>query len=248
MDPRAVGPLLDQSGALFLRYFSHVYETPTQFWYTACDHYCFEKLHHKVRSQIRRAYRDCRVERVDPHWMGENGYSCVAAAVSRYPRALHDSEKEFQTKCYASEGGPFDYWGAFIGDRLVGFSKCVVGTNYAACVIFKLDPNYLAYSPASALQDSMLQAYVMRQHKTVFNGFRPIVHSTNMHEFLLKFGYRRVYCDLNLAYRPSVRILVSGLYRFREMFAGMSEIGWTGRIKTLLAQEEIRRSFLQART
>jgi hypothetical protein len=235
--------LLGKSGALFLRYFTRTSERPTTFWYTACDEYCFQKLPHKVRSQIRRAHRDCRIERVDPGWLADNGYACYTAAFSRYKNARPESKERFDDMCRGSAGGPFDFWAAFVGDHLAGFGKYVIGDDYAAGVVLKLDPRFLSSSPSSALQDTILRTYVAEQHKTVVIGFRSIVHDTNMHDFVLKFGYRRVYCDLRLVYRPSVRAFVNLFYPFRSLVDLAPDSRWSNKIGALLAQEEIRRSF-----
>jgi hypothetical protein len=145
--------------------------------------------------------------------------------------------------CRGSAGGPVDFWGVFVGDNLAGFSKCVVGEDYAASVVIKMDPRFLPLSPASGLQDAMLTCYVGQQNKIMLNGFRSMVHDTNMHDFLLKFGYRRIYCDLKVVYRPAVRLFVNLLYQFRSIVRRTPESGWTGKIKVLSAQEEIQRSF-----
>jgi len=235
--------LLEKSGALFVRYFTRTSEMPTAFWYTACSEYKNDKLPGKVRSQIRRAYKDCRVERVDAAWLSDNGYACYKAAYSRYTNAEPGSKEAFDQMCRGLAGGPFDFWGVFVGDKLVGFAKCVVGDDYAASVVIKMDPQFLSLSPASGLQDAMLTCYVAGQNKIMLNGFRSLVHDTNMHDFLLKFGYRRVYCDLKVVYRPSLQALVNLLYPFRSVVSRTPESGLTGKLRVLLAQEEIQRSF-----
>jgi hypothetical protein len=243
LDSQQANELLEKSGTLFLRYFSRTYEQPTAFWYMACNEYDFKKLPHKVRTQIRRAQRDCRIERVDPAWLADNGYPCFQVAFSRYRNARPESREEFEEMCRGSIGGPFEFWAAFVGDQLVGFAKCVVGNDYCACVVSKLDPRFLSLSPSSALHDAMLRTYVSEQQKTVTCGFRNVVHDTDMHRFLLQFGYRRVYCDLKVRYRPLVRALVSVLYPFRLAMRRALDSGWTDRINALLFQEEIRRTF-----
>jgi len=235
--------LLEKSGALFLRYFTRTSEIPTAFWYTACNEYDNKNLPRKVRSHIRRAYRDCRVERIDPTWLSDNGYACYSAAYSRYTNARPGSKETFDKMCRGSAGGPVDFWGVFVGDNLAGFAKCAVGDDYAASVVIKMDPRFLPLSPASGLLDAMLTCYVSQQNKIMLNGFRSMVHDTNMHDFLLTFGYRRIYCDLKVVYRPAVRLFVNLLYQFRSIIRRTPESGWTGKIKGLLAQEEIQRSF-----
>lgn len=142
--------LLRKSGALFLRYFTRTCERPTAFWYMACNEYNFENLHRKQRSQIRRAYKDCRVERVDPIWLADNGYRCFTAAYTRYRNVLPESKASFEEMCRGSANGPFEFWGVFVGNELAGFVKCAVGNDYAASVVIKLDPQYMSLSPSSA--------------------------------------------------------------------------------------------------
>lgn len=235
--------LLNKSGALFLRYFTQKSESPTDFWYTACPEYDFKNVPGKLRTQIRRAYKDCRIERVDPAWLSDNGYACFTAAFSRYKYTQPGSRAQFDQMCRGAAGGPFDFWAVFVGEELAGFAKCVVGDDYAASIVIKLDPRFLYLNVGSALQDTMLSAYVAQQHKPFSIGFRSIVHDTNIHDFLLKFGYRRVYCDLKLVYRPAVNAFVNLLYPFRTILDRASESGLAGKIRTLLAQEEIHRSF-----
>ncbi len=235
--------LLDESGALFLRYFTRRYERPTAFWYMACNEYSFKNLPQKLRTRIRRAYKDCRIERVDPEWLAKNGYPCYLAAFSRYRNARPEPREIFDEMCRGSVGGPFEFWAAYAGDQLAGFEKLAVGQDYAASLVIKLDPRFLRLSPDSALKDTILTTYISEQGKTVFNGFRSIVHDTNVQDVLLKFGYRRVFCDLKLVYRPSVRAYVNLLYPFRTIIDRAPDSALAGKIRGLLAQEEIRRSF-----
>lgn len=234
--------LLAKSGALFIRHFTRTSESPTAFWYMACNEYSFESLPRKSRSCIRRAYRDCRVQRVDPAWLSDNGYRCYTAAFSRYQNARPGSRAVFDQMCRGSICGPFEFWAAFVGDHIAGFAKCVVGHDYAACVVLKLDPRFLPLGISSAMQDAILTAYVCEQRKILTNGFRTLIHDTNMNHFLLQFGYRRIYCDLKLVYRPSIRAFVNLSYPFRSLVDRLPESKWSNKIRPLLAQEKIRRS------
>lgn len=236
--------LLRESGALMLRYFTRISERPTSFWFTACSDYDFKKLPRKLRTQIRRAYKDCRVEQVDPTWLADNGYDCYTAAFSRYRNARPESREDFDKMCRGSLGGPFDFWATFVGNNLAGFYKYAVGHDYAAGLVLKLDPRFLSLNPASALQDTILTKYVGEQKKTVSVGFRSLVHDTNMHEFLTKFGYRRVYCDLKVVYRPSLRTFVNLSYLLRSFVKSTEDSQWRNKLAALWTQEEIRRSFI----
>ncbi len=234
--------LLEQSGAPFLRYFSRTVKHPTAFWYTACREYIFNNLPQKVRCHIRRGYKDCRVERVDPVWLADNGYACYKAAFSRYRNGEPESKEEFEDMSRGAAGGPFEFWGAFVGNHLAGFTKCAVGQDYSACLVMKLDPEYIHLSTASALHDTMLRTYVEEQRKIVYAGFRSVVHETNTHDFLKKFGYSRVYCDLQVVYRPAVEACVNLLYSCRSLLDRVPANSLKTNLQGLLNQEEIRRS------
>ena len=239
---RQAQDLLDRSGALFLRYFTRTIDHPTNFWYTACREYNFKNLPQKVRTNIRAGYRNSRVERVDPLWLANNGYACYKAAFLRYRNSQPESKEAFDEMCGGPAGGPFEFWAAFVDDQLSGFAKCVVGDDYVACPVLKLDPDFIRLNISSALKDSILKTYVSEQGKTVYAGFRSVIHETNTHDFLLRHGYSRVYCDLKLVYRPAIRTLVNALYKFRPFVERVSQSFFNGNVRALLLQEEIQRS------
>ena len=235
--------LLHKSGGLFVRYFTRTSGEPTAFWYTACAKYDFNELSGKARNQIRRAYKNCEARKITAEWLAANAYECYAAAFTRHGRAPYRTREKFRNDCVTDASGPFEFWGVFVGENLAGFTKCAVGEGYAAMVLGKFDPRYLPQYPAYALMDTMLAEYVARQEKLVTNGFRSIVHETNMQEFLEKFGFCKVYCDLRVIYRPLVRLCVSLLLPLRRAIDRVERPPLAANVKALLAQERIRRSF-----
>jgi hypothetical protein len=234
--------LLHRSGAPFMRYFTRTVNYPTAFWYTACNKYCLKDLSLNVKANIRRGHRNSRVERVDPAWLADNGYPCYTAAFERYRNARPESKDKFDEMCRGAIGGPFEFWAAFVDNELAGFAKCVVGDDYVACLVFKLDPNFMRLNIASALQDAILTTYVSEQGKTIHAGFRSVLHDTNLHEFLVRYGYTHIYCNLKVAYRPAVRTAVNLLYPFRPVVNRIPSSSLKGDLRALLIQEEIRRS------
>jgi hypothetical protein len=237
--------LLRESRTYLLRYFTQSSDTPTEFWHVLCDDYDFEKLPGKMRTKIRRAYKDCTVREIQASWLMENGYDCYLAAFSRYKGGKPASKDVFQKECSRAVGGPFGFWGAFVGETLVGFAKCIVGRDYATMVVFKIHPDYTSSRPAYALQDTVLQSYVSNAGKPLNNGFRALAHDTNMQEFILQFGFRRIYTDLRVVYRPPLRSIISMLYPFSSMVSRLPASRPIEYLKTLLKQEQIQRSCLQ---
>ena len=236
--------LLEASRALLLRHFSRTFDKPTSFWYLACDRYDFEAVSRNTRSKIRRAYKNCKVEKADPVWLANHGYKCYSSAYARYAGARPDSEALFQRKLFDSVGGPFDFWGVFAHTELVGLAKCVLGDDYVATVLLKFDPDYLSLYSAYGMWNTILENYVTNEGKLVTNGFRAFVHDTNVQDFLRSFGFRMIYCDLKVVYSRKLGLCVRALYPFRSRL-GVIPDSWGGAsVRAMLMQEEVRRSFL----
>lgn len=104
----------------------------------------------------------------------------------------------------------------------------------------KFHPGHLHSYPAYALFDTILKLYVQDHAKPVTNGFRSVAHDTNMQEFLEKFGFHKVYCDLRVVYRPIVGLVVKALYSLRPL---VGRVLFVPALGTLLAQERIQRTF-----
>jgi len=237
--------VLAESHTYLLRYFTRTSGTPTEFWHVLCNDYNFEKLPGKMRTKIRRAYKDCAIRRIQAAWLVENGYPCYLAAFSRYKGGRPESKETFQKRHSDAINGPFEYWGAFIGETLVGFAKCIVGKDYATMVVFKFDPRYAVSRPAYALLDTVLQTYVTNAGMPVNNGYRALAHDTNMQDFVLQFGFRRVYTDLRVIYRPPLHSIISMLYPFSSVISRLPTSRPIEYLKTLLKQEQIQRSCLR---
>jgi hypothetical protein len=230
---------------MFVRYFTHSFDHPTEFWYVACTQYDFDKLSANTRSKVRRGQKKCEIRRLSGEWLIEHGYPCFLAAHSRYKGAPIDSRGVFESKESKCIGGPFEWWGVFSSDVLVGYGRCVVGEDYVSTLSLKFDPEYLKSYSAYVLMDAILSKYVGEEHKLATNGFRALSHDTNMQQFLQQFGFKNFYCDMKIVYRPLVGLAVHLLYPFR---AGLDRIGKAlplSAVQSVLAQERIRRSFMK---
>jgi hypothetical protein len=235
---------LQESGCMFIRYFTQRFDHPTEFWYIACAQYDFGKLSANTRSKVRRGQKRHEIRRLSGEWLAEHGYSCFLAAHRRYKGAPVDSREVFEAKERKCIGGPFDWWGVFSSEILVGYARCVVGKDYVATLVLKFDPEHLKSYSAYALMDAILSKYVRDEHKLATNGFRSLAHDTNMQQFLQQFAFQNFYCDLKIVYRPFVGLGISLLYPF---LAGIDRIGKTwplSLVQSVLTQERIRRSFM----
>jgi len=245
LDPSDARKLLAESRAHLARFYTRTSTAPTEFWYVECGEYDFEKLSPKLRKNIRRAHRDSCVRRIEPNWLAEHAYPCYSAAFSRYKSGAPKSDEAFRQECLSCASGPFEFWGAFVDDSLAAFAKCVVGDDYVTMVAFKFDPRFSSTNSTYALLDTILQAYVAEQHKPVNNGARSLDHDTQMQDFVAKFGFRCIYTDLQVIYRPPLGSLIGLLYPFSSLIDCLTLPRPAAALKTLLRQEQIRRSCLQ---
>ena len=60
------------------------------------------------------------MRQIDPEWLAANGYPCYLSAFARYQHAKPQPISGFRQSCLDALGGPFEYWGAFAGEKLVG--------------------------------------------------------------------------------------------------------------------------------
>jgi len=174
--------------------------------------------------------------------MAANAYDCYAAAFGRYRHGRPISREYFNSIQRSCAGAPFTFWGAFVDGKLAGFAKNFESAGYVASCSFRLDPACKRSRPSYALLDTLLRTYVTGQRKIFGNGFLSSHDDTNMQEFLLKFGFRRQYCDLQIAYSLPLGLAIRALYPFRSIVGVLPSRGRVTAVKSLLREEHIRRS------
>ncbi len=244
MDEREAGSLLRESKCLFVRYESPAPPEPTEWWYIVCDSYDTAQLSSKARNQIKRGKRSYGVDRVDSRWFADNGYDCYLSAFARYSHARPVTRENFHADIMARADGPFEHWGVFDRDKLVGYGQFIVDGDDVLLDVAKFDPDHLRNYCAYALYDTVLDHYVGKCNMRLNDGNRPVSHETNMHENLLKFGFKKAYAVLNVVYRPWFQTLISVAYPMDKLIRKLPDNSIRQKVLSLLFQEEIRRGCL----
>ena len=234
--------LLKKSGAWLLRYSSDAHGRETPWWYIVCDRYDPNALSQNTRSKLRRGLRRCSVEQVSPVWLGENGYACYVSAFKRYSNAMPIAQQDFRLQIEKMSTGPFEFWGVFVGEDLAGYSQCVIERQSAATSVIKLDPSFLRYYTSYALLYRIVEHYVCQRGFIVSNGNRNVLHDTAFQEFVLKLGFKKWFCRLNVLYRPSLNIGIRVAFPFRSLLCRLPDHGRLHHVRALMVQEEIRRA------
>lgn len=235
--------ILKESGAKFVRYSSNPCTDKTRWWNIVCDKYNITDLSSSTRSKINRGHKRSLTKRLDAEWIAHNGYNCYVSAFNRYLNAVPLSEDQFHSSIAATIGGPFEYWGVFLGDDLAGYCQCILEHNEVATSVFKYDPSFLKFYTSYSLLDTMLTNYVLENNLRVSNGSRSVAHDTDTQDFLLKFGFVREYCHLNIVYQPAFKLAVQSLYPLRKVIYRLPRNSYTHKIQSILFQEELFRSF-----
>jgi len=240
----SVKDLLNKSKALFLRWSNDPSVTESQWWMIQCKFYDKNNLSKKVRYGIRRGKEYCYVKSISSQHLAINGFSCYQNSFARYKGAKPLNRDLFEAYyCSASEGFGFEYWGVFsLNNDLIGYMQCIREEKGICTSVIKYDPNGLNLYSSYALLDSILDYYLNNQGVIVSNGSRSIYHDTNIQNYLLKFGFEKIYCHLNVEYSPLVKIIVNSLYPFRNKLSKLPPISLFPKINSVLIQEQYRRS------
>ena len=242
VDSKTARRLLNESGAHLMRWSNDPSSQETPWWWIVCDKYDAGQFSSKMRNMIKRGYKKCEARPVTAEWLSEFGYECYKAAFSRYSHAAPASEDDFKANILKQIGyeSVFENWGVFVEDKLAGYAQCIVeDENGVATNVIKYDPDYLRDYTSYAMMDTMLNHYVAGKGLPMSNGTRAVSHDSNVQDFLLKFGFRRQYCRLNVQYRRSLGLAISMLHPFRKIIPGWAA---THNVKALLFQEGLRRT------
>ena len=67
-----------------------------------------------------------------------------------------------------------------------------------------------------------------------------MLHETNFNDDLVHwYGFRKVYCRLNIAYNPKYKWIIKALYPFRKLLRLFNGMSFVNRISVVLNMEEI---------
>jgi len=233
--------LLKASKAWFLRYASDPSDRETAWWYTFRDACCSDKYSANTRSKISRGKRHCDVRSIDALWLANHGYETYRSAHTRYRNATPLSKETFSNNVRGSAGGPFDYWGVFVGKELAAYCQCIIEDSNVDTSVTRFHPAYLKHYTSYTLIDFLISYYVKERGSSLSNGDRSIVHDTNFQDFLLKMGFQKRFCRLNVAYQPLLKRVVQTLFPLRKLISTLPDRGPIYKLNALLFQEELNR-------
>lgn len=198
-----------------------------------------------TRSKVRRGSKKYKAALVKTDLIKSTGYQVYCDTFKSYStieKSLSRNTFEIAIDNLPSET---EFWGIIEIEKntLVGFSENIIRDQACFYSSIWVLPEAMKKYASYVLIHEMNKHYLNKMDCLyVSDGSRSISHDTGVHEFLQsKFGFRKAYSSLNIAYRPWFGILIWILFPLRALFNNMPST-LLRKMSILLFQEEIRRS------
>ncbi len=238
--------------ALFARWtedFDCGYET--DWWYVIKDSkYDIDTLKSKYRHHIVKGKRKFTVKPINPKEYYKQLFDVHIAAISIYGDAM-GQPTDYDTFLKRTEIWNGYCFGAFennedgtVNTKLCGYAYLWNRGNCINLSVLKVDPKYRSKGVNAAIIDAILLHFEeeILKGKYICDGSRSINHQTDFQAYLEKyFGFRKAYCKLKIAYRPSLKLVIPVIYCFRNILKKFDNIRIIHLINSVLIMEEIKR-------
>ena len=186
------------------------------------------------------------MKEINPLDFKEEIYEVYKKAVSSYLRKSYKLEiKEIFIEKMKNWKN-FKVYGAFSKEskELSSYVLLIVNDSYTSFSVLKSIPKYEKMGVNAAVVSYILEEYNQKLNKNFYicDGERNILHETYFQNYLEKyFGFRKVYCKLNLEYRSIFLIIIKILFPFRNILRKINNILIFQKINSILYMEEIRK-------
>ena len=240
--------ILNKLNGILIKWTDGFGEDKSKEWYAViCDKFLdLSEISSKNRSEIRRGLRNCTVDRVDVVLLSENGFDVFISAFERYRGVKKPSISKIDFKNQIMKTKDFEdiihYFGVFHENKIIGYSQNYIYDDIIDYSTVKFHPDYLKLYPSYALFFTMNKYYLEeRRSKYVNDGFRSILHQTNIQRFLTKkFNFRNAYTNLNIVYKPYLQIPMILTFPFKNIIGDFNS-----ELLALYKLEQIRRKCLK---
>jgi hypothetical protein len=182
-----------------------------------------------TRSKLRRALRNCDVRRISSEELARSGYEVYRKAFDRY-RGPGSPVSASAFEAHVRAGEDFEdivhHWAVTSDGELAGYSSnYVFGDTEATYSALKFHPAHLRKYASYALFHRMNEYYLSeRRIGYVNDGFRSILHETELQEFLERsFAFEKAHMGIDAFYRQPYRMLLRASFPFRTLIGKLDE-------------------------
>ncbi len=224
LDLEAVKSFVRKKGALGAVWnYDHDYADNGLWYRCICDAVGYDEScisSKNARHNLHRSLKRCTVRQIDYPWLAENGYVVYVKAASRYSNFKLESREQFRQRmldhCKVRGAEAF---GVFVDEKLVAYVTLFICGEKVRGDTAGFDPAYSNAYPMYALYYKVAQYYLNEKgYKEFDRGTRPLMHKTNVDDFLLRLGYRKSYCRLGVYFTWPVRAVLSIARIFRKVY------------------------------
>ncbi len=239
--------LLKISGAYFLRWNSTFDTSESDFWYIIKDTISgLEELSKNTRSKIRRGLKHCYAKPIDYKIFLDQIYEVYFITSERYETFEDIMDKnKYIDYINGLDDEKYQFYGVFDKKTniLIGYAQNYIDDDVCFYEELFYHPEYLRNYNSYVLIYNMNEYYLLEKEMSyVHDGSRNLSHFTAVHDFLMdKFKFRKAYCNMEIAYRKDIELVVKLLYPLKS-FIDKLDSNVFQKISVLLKHEEIRRS------
>lgn len=214
-NPDNIRKALLNSQALMARWYDDWDQEKSGWWWTCCDNrqYDVDQIENaRGRRGIRKGLRECDIRLVEPQKFVELSYDIYINALNSYGYSSSQipSKKEYRDHILRlAQYSGTEIWGAFVKNELAAYAVCKIIDNAVNLGSTKSNSDLHRYCPNNALFYSITRHYLReRGVRYVTNGARTLLHTTSINDFLIRMGYRRIFCRIHVELAKFLRFLL----------------------------------------
>mgnify|MGYP000946557366 CR=1 FL=1 len=210
---RNLRKLLWKKGALAIMWNYDCDYTHSGNWYRCiCDDVEYDEtkiVSRNVRHNLRRSLNRCIFKEITFDWLAENGYETYANASKRFNDFRVLSKKKYRKDILKlkKERNRIAY-GVFVDEALAAYATLIIVDDRMFGDTAYFDPRYSNAYPMYCLYYMIAKECFRRGYREFDRGTKPLLHDTNVDEFLVRLGYRISYCRLGVYYSSIVEMMI----------------------------------------
>lgn len=181
----------------------------------------YEELSSNTRNQVKKCFKQYVVKRITNDYLLENGFDAYSKSFLKYGHKKlpkYESFASFVRKCSSPI---YEFWGTFNVEsgKMVAFAVNFIIGDYCNYQTLKCIPDdqkkYAYYGLIFEMNKHYLKERGLRY---VCDGARSITGHSGIQPFLeQKFKFQKMYCDLQVFYKPWFGMAVKMLFPFRRL-------------------------------
>lgn len=220
----------------------------TNWWYVIKDSpFDISALKSKRRYEINKGNKNFEVKEIAPDAYAKEIYEVTVAAYETYPASYRPQISRDNFVQGIKKWQFYKTYGAFLieNGELCGYACLLRNGKYIDFHNLKAIPEKEKFGLNASIVNRILVDHedFLSNGGYICDGSRSIQHETAFQDYLEKyFEFRKAYCNLHIAYKPTFKPIIDIAYCLRGMLKKLDGINAVKKINALLRMEVINRS------